>query len=252
VLGKYKNYSSLVKCKCNICSHEWNARPNNLLKKRNPRGCPKCGNIKKGLSGRLSPQEFENRTKHLNITFLTPFTKTNEYIRCKCNSCNNEWNSLPSNIFKDEYMGCTHCNPINKTEFEVFEYIKNNLDDDIIVENSYTPKFMMDDPQRSSAPQHYDIFLPKYNIAIEINGEQHFYPVTHFGGVEKFKLTQWRDKRKRQISKDNKITLIYVNYNVFNYKTSKVEKIRLLEKLLCLITDNIRSQPNIYNHIILS
>lgn len=31
--------------------------------------------------------------------------------------------------------------------------------------------------------QRFDIYIPKYNIAIEYNGEQHYKPIARFGGV---------------------------------------------------------------------
>jgi hypothetical protein len=31
--------------------------------------------------------------------------------------------------------------------------------------------------------QRIDIYFPKYNIAIEYNGEQHYIPIEHFGGI---------------------------------------------------------------------
>ena len=39
ILGKYINYETKLLCKCDICSHEWYATPNNLLKYK---GCPIC------------------------------------------------------------------------------------------------------------------------------------------------------------------------------------------------------------------
>ena len=33
-----------------------------------------------------------------------------------------------------------------------------------------------------------DIYFYEYNIAVEYNGEQHYYPIEYFGGKEKFEL----------------------------------------------------------------
>ncbi len=72
------------------------------------------------------------------------------------------------------------------------------------VEYQYHPFFL--------GQQSYDIYLPKYKIAIEYQGKQHFEPVEYFGGEDSFKNQQQRDKRKLELSKENDITLIYVNY----------------------------------------
>lgn len=49
------------------------------------------------------------------------------------------------------------------------------------------------------APQHLDIFLPEYGIAIEYQGIQHYRPVDIFGGEVGFAATVERDERKRRI-----------------------------------------------------
>jgi hypothetical protein len=56
--------------------------------------------------------------------------------------------------------------------------------------------------------QHLDIWIPRWNIAIEYQGGQHFNPVGIFGGVEGFQATVDRDARKHQLCKDNGVGLI--------------------------------------------
>jgi hypothetical protein len=58
--------------------------------------------------------------------------------------------------------------------------------------------------------QHYDIWIPKLNIAIEYQGEQHLRPIDFFGGQEAYEKQQERDKRKYNISVENGIEIIYV------------------------------------------
>lgn len=60
--------------------------------------------------------------------------------------------------------------------------------------------------------QSYDVFVPGDKIAFEYQGKQHFEPVEFFGGEESYKSLVERDKRKKKLSDDNGITLIYVNY----------------------------------------
>ena len=58
--------------------------------------------------------------------------------------------------------------------------------------------------------------MPDFNIAIEYDGEQHFYPVK-FGStpneaLEKYKKTCLHDEIKNQYCKDNNIPLIRIPY----------------------------------------
>ena len=60
------------------------------------------------------------------------------------------------------------------------------------------------------APQHFDVYLPQHNIAIEYQGAQHFKPVSVFGGEEGFAGTVERDARKRRAAEDFGCLLIEV------------------------------------------
>ena len=59
----------------------------------------------------------------------------------------------------------------------------------------------------------YDIYLIKKKIAIEYQGKQHFEPIEYFGGETSFKKQQERDIIKKQLSEQNNIRLIYINYS---------------------------------------
>lgn len=61
--------------------------------------------------------------------------------------------------------------------------------------------------------QSYDAYIPELKVAFEYQGQQHFEPVDFFGGKENFEQQVDRDKRKKQLSRENGITLIYVNYD---------------------------------------
>jgi hypothetical protein len=60
--------------------------------------------------------------------------------------------------------------------------------------------------------QRLDIFIPALSLAIEYQGEQHFRPVERFGGKIGFCEVQLRDKRKRQLCKENGVKLVYFTY----------------------------------------
>lgn len=62
----------------------------------------------------------------------------------------------------------------------------------------------------------YDFYLPKYNLLIEYQGEQHERPVDIFGGIEQFKIQQEHDKRKREYAKNHQIELLEIWYCDFN------------------------------------
>lgn len=73
-------------------------------------------------------------------------------------------------------------------------------------------------------PQRYDYFIDSLQLAIEWNGEQHYYPVEYFGGEKGYEATIKRDERKRSKSKKHGILLIELAY----YLTDK----EIIETLL--------------------
>lgn len=68
----------------------------------------------------------------------------------------------------------------------------------------------------------FDFFLPQYNTAIEVDGEQHFQPIKVFGGLARYKIQQDNDKKKNDFCVQHKIKIIRLSYLDFesdNYKT---------------------------------
>ncbi len=61
--------------------------------------------------------------------------------------------------------------------------------------------------------QRLDIFIPEPKLAIEYQGQQHYKPVSLFGGEEGFLQTQERDKLKARLCAGNGIRLIFFRYD---------------------------------------
>ena len=57
-----------------------------------------------------------------------------------------------------------------------------------------------------------DFFIPKYNIAIECQGMQHFAIVEHFGGKELYETRIERDKLKKELCEEHGIEVIYFTH----------------------------------------
>lgn len=57
--------------------------------------------------------------------------------------------------------------------------------------------------------QSLDVYIPDLEIAIEIQGKQHFSSCDFFGGEERFKSTIERDERKYRLCQEHKVILLY-------------------------------------------
>jgi len=59
----------------------------------------------------------------------------------------------------------------------------------------------------------FDFYISKYNLCIEYDGELHFNAYKNFGGEEKLKVRQLRDKIKNEYCEKNKINLLRIKYD---------------------------------------
>lgn len=111
----------------------------------------------------------------------------------------------PNNFFKGE--GCPECGKkFRKKERALFQNCLKNFPNIEIIHSYYNAEILK--------KQELDIYMPKYKIGIEYQGEQHFYPID-FGGygkeksIEIFKENHQRDVKKKEICDKNGINLFY-------------------------------------------
>ena len=60
--------------------------------------------------------------------------------------------------------------------------------------------------------QSLDFYLPKYNVAIEYQGGQHFYPIEYFGGEKSLQENRRRDILKNELCAENNCKILYFSF----------------------------------------
>ncbi len=100
--------------------------------------------------------------------------------------------------------------------------------------------------------QSYDVYLEKYKIAIEYQGQQHYEAVGLFGGEEGLKYNQERDKRKKKLSEEHGIKLLEWKYmvpvdenNVIDFLVNNGVSIEMVENTVSL-------EQEMDNHVIMA
>lgn len=107
---------------------------------------------------------------------------------------------------------CPYCNCGKKSKMET--NIKNELEkNNINFEQQKTFDWL-----KYKKKLYLDFYLLEYNIAIEVQGDQHFVPVKHFGGNEDFKLRKERDKVKKMLCEQHNIKLFYITKKNYSLK----------------------------------
>ena len=119
-------------------------------------------------------------------------------------------------------IGCPICKS-SHLEMEIKNWLDNNN-----VEYVYQYR------NKIFGLQSLDFYLPKYNIAIECQGEQHFRPVKYFGGIKEYNKVKNLDKIKKEICDKNGIRLIYY-VRIKKYQTNSLNEIHEPSKIVNLI-----------------
>lgn len=206
-LTEYKKNMEKIKCKCKIDGYEWTTLPNRIL---NGQGCPKCG-------GKIiDPDEFQKNTYNKYVKVLDKYEKMKKPLLCQCLiNPEHKWYAMSNNLRQG--TGCPICKK-SKGELRVKEVLEEN-------EIKFTPQKYFEDCKDKN-PLPFDFYLDDYNIAIEYDGTQHYFPTAFFTGDEEaakenLKYVKAHDKIKTKYCEDNGIKLIRIPYWSFN----KIEEI---------------------------
>jgi len=123
-LEEYVNNATKIKCRHNICGHEWNVIPASFL--RGTR-CPKCfGGIKK------TNKEFVQEVLELvgnEYIFLEKYINDCTKIKCRHNICGHEYNVVPSSFLQGR--GCPNCKgkKISESKIKTDKHFKQEVYD---------------------------------------------------------------------------------------------------------------------------
>ena len=205
---EYVNNATKV---CIICPKHGNFEqtPNNHLRGC---GCPNCSFENTGDRCRSSLVEF---IKKANEVHGDKYNYSNvEYVNSRIKVCiicseHGEFWQSPNNHLQG--AGCPKCN-LSHLERSVMTYL-----DDVGISYDYQKRFDW------LGLQSLDFYLPDYNVAIECQGKQHFFPVDFAGkGVEwackEFDKLVSCDKKKKALCEEKGVKLLYF-CNTPNYDT---------------------------------
>ena len=128
---------------------------------------------------------------------------------CKCHNCNRpdlvsiRGNDLTMNKSKTCGCGCAISYGAQK--------IKNILDENNIIYIAEKTEDNLVNP-KSNTKLRFDFYLPKWNIYIEYDGEQHFYYSTGWNSKDKVIKTQYLDMIKNQYCLEHNTQLFRIPY----------------------------------------
>lgn len=217
-----RDTKSLVRCK--VCGYEWETTPRVLLGNH---GCPIC-NIKNGHAKMRSSQDdvvqklleiYGDKYDFSKVEYVNARTKIE--VVCKKHG---SFFTMPHDLFN--LHGCPYCRQSRGEQM-----VKRALENggmEFVQQHSFEWMKLSTYGKLS-----YDFYIPSKNIAIECQGRQHFEVVSAFGGEETFLKTIERDKKKKELTKEHGIELIYFLEKRFNkYMTDDYKHFNDTEELM--------------------
>lgn len=205
---------------------QWRSQP---CGRRNRYGLFKCGycgkvfeaNVAEVRRGKIKSYGCYRKIEHKNrsekkyknqkfgmLTPLYPIDKQGAdgsyYWVCQCD-CGNTTTISSADFTKTKSCVCLLFHSYGEEATK--EVLSNN-------NIEYISQYSFDDCNSYlNAPLRFDFYLPEHNCCIEIDGRQHFIPISRFGGEEAFKRLQENDKIKNNYCVKNHIKMIRIKYN---------------------------------------
>ena len=206
-LEPYVNAKTKIKVRHNNCGCVYSIAPTNFLKGSR---CPHCYLANKSKSNNSFKHEIYSLVGD-EYTVLDTYTNAEVKIRLRHNKCGNVYKSRPR-TFLEGYR-CPYCNsPKGET-------IITKLLDAFNIDYDYQKTFP---DLKDKSCLSYDFFIPDQNILIEYQGIQHYQPVDHFGGDDRYIVQQKHDQMKLDYAKEHGYNLITVPYTEDTF--SKIKK----------------------------
>ena len=191
-------------CKCD-CGKEVSIRKDSLISGH----AQSCGCSKGYKKYDLTNKKF---TKLLVIGDSGKRNINREIIwKCQCD-CGNIVYVNTSHLTSNHTKSCG-CLTKSKGVLNIIDVLtKNNIDFEL--EKTFQNCRFQD----SNRMAKFDFYLLQYNTIIEFDGQQHFIPISYWGGAEELRKTIEHDTYKNQYCKDNNISLIRIPYNHIDIK----------------------------------
>lgn len=199
----YKNNRTPVEIICKQCGNHFFQTPDNHLRGQK---CPKCAYKAMGMRKMLDTSSFIMKSTEIHKGRYdyskSIYSGICEPVKIICNKCHRMFTQIAHSHLMG--CGCPYCKQ-SKGELAIIEFLdKNKIDYEI--QKRFTDC-------KNIKPLPFDFYLPKYNLCIEYQGEQHYKCINFFGGEKAFELRKKNDEIKKNYCELHKIKLLEIHYN---------------------------------------
>ena len=214
--------------KCDECGESYQSYINVHIRGHK---CPYCSG-QKVLSGKndlvtLFPDIAVEYSEDNELPANKISAHTHKKVKWICSHCNQEYLASPGHRTSNDKTGCPYCKRQSKGECKVKKILEK-------YDISYKEQEWFDDLRsKSDRPLRYDFTIYKDNVwigTIEFNGEQHYKPISVFGGKEQFDVQKQHDLLKLQYSLEHHVPILIIPYERCGMTTEEM-LIQFLENL---------------------
>ena len=170
-----------------------------------------CGCLQSERSSIVNTVDHSDEVSDYGIRIINRSHKNDKgqwLWNCKCGYCDNIFQELPARILNNHVKSCG-CIKHSSREKYIDNYLKS-------IGIDYKREITFNDLRMANGyPLRFDFAIFKNNsldTLIEYYGEQHFYPVSVFGGEAGFQQTKIRDDMKDKYCHDHNIRLIRIPF----------------------------------------
>lgn len=209
VLDMYVNSNTKLRVECSVCGNVFSIKPGNLL---SGRGCPKCAKKSIGDALRKTDAEFREEVYSLvrdEFTVVGKYKNNKTKVMFRHNTEYPHTFEMVPTAFIYQEQRCPICSKSHAERIARAWLEEHRVD--------YDPQHEFDGC-RDRLPLPFDYYLPRYNIALELDGIQHYKPIEYFGGQQWYEYTVRHDRIKSEYCKDNGIKLIRIKYTEDTYE----------------------------------
>ena len=200
--GMIDQSKTTIPIECLRCGSRFNSRLSNVLSGRKKCDCAPNKHHTTDLTAQEYIQKWtKHNQKHFDLLDMEYKGRTSKYkVRCRsCGFVDSRWGIT----LQGTDIRCKKCELGSVGERKIADWLDSQ---GIPYEREY--KVLIDGAQR----RYYDFFLPEQKMMIEFHGQQHYEPIEYFGGQERFKRQQLRDRQKEDFCKTLGYHLLVIKY----------------------------------------
>lgn len=209
LLDTYKNFTTVNEYVCTIHNRKFKTTAQRILQGH---GCYECGLAKLSEGNMLSDEEVQNMVNYINPNLkLIKYNGVVNESTWLCTEHHQEFNRTFTSIVTFN-KGCPECNKLNRQGWKE-EHVCQMLEDWGFKITRQKKLEGCEDKR----PLPFDCYLDDFNVAVEYDGEGHYYPLRFRGLDDKKALTSFHSTQKHDRMKDiyccnHNIPLIRIPY----------------------------------------